>query len=576
MNLDPQQEAAAYSSAPMVLCLAGAGSGKTRVVVERIAHLVHDCQVSPYEIMAVSFTRKASSELRHRIKERIGGAAGRIQMGTIHAIALRYLRRFGEMIGLRGQNLTVYSEWESEYLLREVAIDLGIYKGKAWKIPRRETQAVFDAYYQEGALPEEDHPCRRIFDEFMARCRENNSLTYGGILKSFDTIIPKISPYLPLKHIFVDEAQDLDRLQWRIFDTLVLLGRAQLFVVGDIDQSIYSWRGAVPEYLIGRQGNFQVYRIENNYRSRPQIVEAANRLIEHNTARIPRTMRPVREDDALVQVLTGQDTQSAAQWSLGCSDPHNVAFLARNHLLLKKLAAKMDELGAPYTYVGRTAELVESQLFRVFHAFLKLTVNPYDNFSLLLIREQLGIGRQEYNDIRLRATQESKGHFQVWLHDGSEAARWWYCWQSEPFNIFMRELVNFDWPNDILPVVRFIEDWAEENPEKNINDYLQWLATYDVQDEIREDDQHLKLMTIHAAKGLEWPVVVLLGCNEGILPSKQSIEAEDVEAERRLMYVACTRAKDSLILAVRPEEKIDERGKIYSNPVSRFIGEMIP
>uniref|UniRef100_A0A6M3IMP1 Putative helicase n=1 Tax=viral metagenome TaxID=1070528 RepID=A0A6M3IMP1_9ZZZZ len=150
-------------------------------------------------------------------------------------------------------------------------------------------------------------------------------------------------------------------------------------------------------------------------------------------------------------------------------------------------------------------------------------------------------------------------------------------WETEPFEIQVSELENFPWIEDAAPILSFIRVWKQDNPRGTIQDYLDWLAVFDLQDEIREDDTRLKLISCHGAKGLQWKTVILIGCNEGIIPSKQSIESgEDIQIcnERNLMYVACTRAEDHLILAVRPEEKTDDKGKVYKNPVSRFIGEM--
>jgi len=587
VNLDSQQYAAVDTDSRQVLCLAGAGSGKTRVLVERIAHLIENKKVSPYEIMACSFTRKASGELRKRFEERVGRGAHHITMGTIHSISLRYLKRFGELIGLRGKNLTVYSEFEENYLLRECAIDLGIYKGKAWKIPKREIDAVFNDYYEKGLIPPEDHPCTPIFNEFISRCRENNSLTYGALLCGFKILLPLIKQYLNLKHIFVDECQDLDLLQWKIFNELRDLCGASLFVVGDIDQSIYSWRGAIPEYLIEHQAEFEIFKIENNYRSCPEIVEAANRLIEHNESRIPRTMKATREAAGDIRIMPNMDTEAIVKKILTFADrsrDKDICFLSRNHFLLKKLASCLDVINFPYIYIGRQMELIESPLFRIFHSFLKLLVNPFDNFSFLLIRDLLGLSRPQYNEIRLKATQKSKSHFQTWVESRTEESSnrvsdFFYKTDRTSFELeesFMYLVSAYDWPEEIDLVRTFVTSWMADNSNKTISDYLDWLATYDYSDEIKEDDSKLKLMSIHQSKGLEFPLVVIIGANEGIIPSKQSIEAGDseIEGERRLFYVALTRAEDSAVICIRSERKEDERGRVFENPVSRFIKEM--
>ncbi len=587
VNLDPQQLEATRTDSRQVLCLAGAGSGKTRILVERIAHLVDHEKVSPYEIFACSFTRKASGELKKRLEERIGKAAHHITTGTIHAVALRYLKRFGELVGLRGKNLTVYGEFEENFLLKECAIDLGIFK-KSWNPPKREIEAILARYYQEGIEPLPDSgPCEKLFHEFIGRCKENSSITYGGLLVGFRLLLPLIKQYLHFRHIFVDEVQDLNPIQHALFKEMAGICGASLFYVGDLDQSIYGWRGAVPEYLIEHQGEFQIYKIESNYRSCPTIVEAANRLIEHNQARIPRTMIATREKQTGWAALHDMDSEAVCDYLIALRnvaeyEDAQIAVLSRNHFLLKRLSSELDGVKIPYTYIGRTTELIESPVFRIFHSFLKLLINPFDNMAFLLCRDLLDLSRKDYNEIRLKATQESKSHFQVWNENGGEK-------HLTPFGDFFFETDRpdfslaecaanlfsaHDWTEEINPIKSFIESWIEENPSGTIGEYLDWLATYDIQEEVKEEDNKVKLMTIHAAKGLEWPCVILIGCNEGILPSKQSIEAEDVEGERRLMYVAMTRARDSLILAVRPERKEDERGKIYENPESRFVREI--
>lgn len=292
MELDLQQRAAVTTDSRRAMVLAGAGAGKTRVLVERIAHLIEN-GASPFEIMAFTFTRKAAGEIRDRLVERIGNKAYRVEMGTMHALALRMVKRFGSFIGFRWEGVTVYGEWEEAFLLREIARELFIYDGK-WKIPKKVVDAAFARYYQTGAEPGPDEPVRALFDVFIARCRENNALTYGSLLVGMRLLIPKLAEYLKTKHILVDESQDLDLLQWNIVNEMIKAFGAALYIVGDVSQSIYSWRGALPEYLVEHQGEFDIFNLESNYRSYPEIVEAANKLIENNVMRLPLTMKSMR------------------------------------------------------------------------------------------------------------------------------------------------------------------------------------------------------------------------------------------------------------------------------------------
>ncbi len=272
--------------------------------------------------------------------------------------------------------------------------------------------------------------------------------------------------------------------------------------------------------------------------------------------------------------------------NLGIYKDSDITMLGRNHFLLKRISQELEQVNISHTYIGRQNELINSELFVKFHAFLKLLVNPFSNLDFLLIRDLLGLSRKEYNEIRLRATQESKSHFQAWketISNNSLAFEWFR--QAGGTNwTFLEGLHNllpiFNPGNHDAPVIdqtlAFIFGWMKENQNGSVAEYLDWLAVYDYSDEIKDDDNKLKIMTIHQAKGLEFPLVIIIGLNEGILPSKQSIEGGDVEIsrERNLMYVAMTRARDNLILAVRPERKEDERGKIYENPESRFVREI--
>ena len=220
------------------------------MIVERIAYLVEKKKVSPYEILAFTFTRKAAGELRRRIEERIEKRAYHIEIGTIHAVGLKLLHRFGDLIGMRPERITVYGGWEEEYLIKEIAGDLGLLKGKSWKVPKKTINDMLNEYYSKGDEPKEDHPGYPLFRELLTRCRENNSVTYGMILTSLMALVPIVKQYLKWKYVFLDEAQDTDPLQWWIVEEFPRILGASLFAVGDIDQSIYRFRGAVPEYLL--------------------------------------------------------------------------------------------------------------------------------------------------------------------------------------------------------------------------------------------------------------------------------------------------------------------------------------
>lgn len=881
--LDPQQLQAVTTDAQRVLVLAGAGSGKTRVLVERVAHLMEHRHASPYEICSFTFTRKAAGELKRRLEERLGPRGRRVTARTMHSLALNMVHRFGELIGLRPDNITVYSEWESEFLLKIVAMDLGIYKGGKWKIPKRDIDEVFNHFYQRGLPPPPGHCLHELFDAFIARCRENNALSYGALLIGLRFLVPHLGDHLNFKYILVDEVQDIDPLQWQIINALVAEFGAELFVVGDIDQcqpghvrvltstgeykslqdldekndrlvtfdrhgcrvygyespqnhsgyfsfrkskrfftgnlhtvvaggnpspctpnhkwpvryvatdinkklhcvyimqqgdrfrigqclffgqrsagfgfavrcrqekadrawilsihetsdaasireevlsyrygipqvcfeehapgykrdvidgiysqlnaetlkieaklclaehgrnidfpfwgkntwtkrgwrtshecfacnlleniclipqidgkkhrwipvetntwkmvqdlivfsldvekhhtyvlcgglvtcnSIYEWRGAVPDYLIQNQDAFRIFRIESNYRSAAGIVDAANRLIEHNSKRLPKTMVPAVVGPGGDEVMVRENVDSEAVVDLITDPvPLDVTVLARNHIFLEKMSSILRARGVAHVYVGQKTALTNSEGFRRFHAFLKLLVNPYDNFSFLLIRERIALGDGAYSTIRRAAADRGTSHLQAWLDGGAEGAfadffRSDFIRDSLMAAVHQLTMMSSGaspyfadpWPRVFLEdTIQFVYAWLLENPvaswegENPIRCYLDWLAVYDIQDEIPiERVPGITLSTIHAAKGLEWPTVLVAALNEGVLPSAHCAkDPGQLEAERRLAYVAFTRARDLLVMAIRPEES-ESGGRIYKNPASRFVAESLP
>ncbi|TVM35645.1 UvrD-helicase domain-containing protein [Oceanidesulfovibrio marinus] len=869
MQLDPQQHAAATTDSRKALVLAGAGAGKTRTLVERVAYLIEEQRVSAYEILCITFTRKAAGEMRERLEQRIGPEAYKLTIGTIHSVALNLLKRFGEYVGLKGGQLTVYGPADEEDLLKDVAHDLGLYDSakRRWKkIKKRDIDACFNRFYQLGEEPEESDPCHDLFKVFIARCTENNALTFGSLVIGMRLLIPRIAPYLQWSHVLVDEVQDNDPLQWAIVEMLREHLDVALFCVGDVDQcqppdtmvetrigpipiselkdgdevrawdrhsqltskwrrvsvarrpyegelveiqagdkrtkttpnhkfvvrwnertqdlnclyimyrsdlgyrigwcqvfradglfhvaararleraekiwildvfegkqaasiaesiysvkyqipmipfkpngpdsyytketikqvfdetrescraveclhafgrhedlpiwprpeapgfkvvggkailfvcyaanlipglmsvpmkgreswatientsrvnykgdvfsldvevdhnyvadgivtlnSIYQFRGAVPGYLIDHQDEFDIFRIENNYRSDAEIVQAANALIKHNANRLPKTMRATRGD--VLQIYNGvrirKNLDSAAlagnikrELDDGCVNPGDMAVLARNHRLLEKLEEELTALKVPVVRIGKTSALTRTDEFRLLHAFLKLRVNPFDNWSFMLIRQVLGLDAEAYANVRLQAVEAVTSHFQAWMAEAEDDyfTRFFQLKQGEAYIeivcICTRILSYAPGPLDFddasfNDAMLFVKEWQEANPRGTLADYLSWLATYDLQDELkqREKDNAVTLMTVHAAKGLEWPVVIVAGVNEGTLPSKQAQQDPDeLESERRLAYVAFTRAEDTLILAVRPEVK-EVNLMTYHTPMSRFVPE---
>lgn len=579
MELSNEQSKAVLTDSKNALILAGAGSGKTRVLVSRINHLLENCNVSPYEILSCTFTRKAGSEMTERLEKLCGSKAHNVTIGTLHSVALRMIQRFGEFIGLNPGKITVYSSWEESVLLKDVCKELGYYNGKTFKqVKKTEIDEAFNLWYTRKQRNDRDQVVNEIIDAFFLRCRENNALTYGMIMTSFHDLIPRISKMINFKHLLVDECQDLDLLQWAIIRFIQSICDAHLFAVADDSQTLYEFRGAYPDYLIKNQHKFDIYKLADNYRSDAYIVEAANRLIRHNVNRLDLEMNPIRHKSSPISIFKNTNSDRLKEdLQETMENPEtlkSITVLGRNHFLLEKLSLLLTQSGIDHDYIGKKTAFTRSENFRRVHSLLNLAVNPFDNFSFMLALDYFWIDREEYKAIRMRAVKEDKSHFQIFRESKNEhwINEYFDCIDSGFFEGILEWMYGVSFDFDAVPIFAFIEDYLSVTHKPEIQQYLDWLALFDVQDEITADSKKLQLMTIHASKGLEFEMVIIAGMNEGILPNhRANRDPKELESERRLAYVAYTRAKDSLILTSRP---VDPEARIQ-NPPSRFIAESL-
>ena len=482
-KLDPQQMSAVNTPWPMTMVVAGAGAGKTRVLIERIAHLVENCKVQPNEIIAMTFTRKAAAQMKERLEARLGPRAHGVIVGTIHSLALKYIRLFGENLGLRYQNISIYGPWEEAFLLKDTA-KLTKTKGKI---------TIMEEYYSSGVEPDNFHPQRRLFDVFMFRLRQYNAVTYGMLLIGMRALASDIVR-TQIRHILLDEIQDMDSVQWGIVNELKLHNdKIEVFAVGDIDQSIYEWRGAVPERMLEMQlgsntleaahKDWSVYLLETNYRSGVKIVEAADRLIQHNSRRIHKTMVAAREDKGRLVMGLGIDSAGAAKMiqhmtKLGAS----CAVLARTHVLLVKLSMELNTLGVQHHYCGRGSKFMQSEAFRRPHAILNLMHNPLDNFSFAMCREILGVSDEQYTQLMVDAVDANKSHLDAWIASGQND--WSELFKDCPGMKFIDMIERifmvartYGWVFSIEYAMA--QDFAGRGG--TLEEYLEWIATYDVQ-----------------------------------------------------------------------------------------------
>lgn len=575
MELTAEQQSAVTTESNRVLVVAGAGSGKTRVLTERVAHLTEDKQVRPVEILAFTFTRMAAQEMRDRIEKRLGIHGQRVEIGTMHGVALGLLKRFGEMVGFRPYALSVYSEWQANFLFEDCAAELGLKKGKTWKAPKKELQAALRHFEATGEMPAPMSPAYGLILSFRQRCKQNNACTYGELLTYFEQLIDLgvVTRYTSWLHVLVDEAQDLDMRQWRIVEKLCL--DRSLFAVGDIRQSIYAFRGACPQYLFDRVASFDIYNLTANFRSAECVVNAANRLIARNGMVLGEDMVSAAavEEGVVDHNVIGFDSAMLADILAHRCWQEKVVVLSRVHGLLGKLSRELEARGIKPLYVGQQTATTRSEGFARVHALVHLMANAYDNFSFLIAKDLLGLSHDEYKAIRTEAAEVGESHFNVWRsnfgvtdYPGNEAS-------IVAATLYVLTILKLDavQSEDLAASLAFMQAVSERFPTMTVSTYIDYLATLDVQDELPsvEDFPQVTLMTVHASKGLEFENVIVWGANEGIFPDKRSMsDRDELEGERRLAYVAITRAIRRLVFVSRPED--DKTG----GP-SRFIVEAL-
>ena len=581
-ELNQEQQAAVLAQEKNVLVLAGAGSGKTRTIVERVAHLLEN-GASGYEIVCTTFTRAAAGEMRARLEARIGREAHKVTVSTFHGLGLGLLKKYGHHIGLRYGNLTVYTPLETETLLQHCGEQLGLYAKGKWKHGKKALDEMFATLERSGEKIGTALPYYPVLQAFEAACRQNNAMPYYGLIHGLVELAEagKVREFTNWKYLLVDEVQDLDLMQWRALKAISEhTDGAELYAVGDLSQSIYGFRGAVPAYLqnLIDVGGLTVYELRSNYRSAPGIVNAANSLIRHNTSHRVIEMRAMRESCPMaVTRLMDADSAGLADYIARHGWPHPPVVLCRNNRMLDKLSNELTARDVPHKRIGKRTTALHSPLFVKANAALKCIVNPFDETAFLLAHTGLGLDAGAYAKIRVRAAEEGKSCFEAYREDLTvdilEAMPTESSTVKEALDWFGSDGYQFDpLDGDSKEYCAWLETYATQYPTATLTDYLDWLALVDVQDEMpaKDEEPGILLMTCHASKGLEFPCVIVAGCNEGVMPSKQAVKAGEVgiEDERRLMYVAATRAMRTLILAVRPEKEVS------GEPPSRFLTEL--
>ena len=598
IELTPAQRRAVETEARDCLVIAGAGSGKTRVLTERVRFLIERSGVSPANIMVLTFTRKAAGELLHRLEESIGSGfnprrAGML-VGTFHSVALTILRPEGRALGLLPDTLTILDPTDANMMFEWAARDLGyLNSGSKWAagMSKERARQYRDAQYTGRDLDwletirGGEAPYARLFAHYRHSLLTMNLLDFGLILRECNRLFDEHPDVLlryqqRVHHVLVDELQDSDLTQYNLHDRFS--PPATFFGVGDTRQAIYGFRGAQPALMLERHPDAKIVNLTDCFRCGASIVKAANRLIAVNAEPRTEPLACATNRDGSVRVEHGRSEfiaqQLVAKAAAGFAW-HDIAVLYRAHATGRRLESVCRERSIPVHRVGASFDVCETPEFRLLHRLLRLICNPRDDVAFLATHELLGIDAEALREIRIKAKTGGVGLWQ-------EA----YCSPSirrtavgvEVKSAMVEEAQN-------LPAIRTLlnlqacpplasdalaaafEFWRRHEAGLSLADLLRWFALRDSQDDLVRGWSGVVLSTVHAAKGLEWPCVFVVNLLEGDFPSGQSLHGDGVRDERRLAYVAFTRAKEALLLHTREPADQDPHRRVKLP--SRFIGE---
>lgn len=630
----PQREAVCYRGTQHCLILAGAGSGKTRVISCRIAYLLEELGLAPWHILAISFTNKAAAQMRERTQALLQDdeqGVGGLTMSTFHAYGAQFLRIYGEELGL-GPNFSIYDEGEQATVVRRLVkespgiLDAGSAKKYAGKFSYFKDHGLSESEVRAQAMGREDEEIALLFERYNRQMRALNAVDFGDLillpiqaLRSNAQLLERVRARYRV--ILVDEFQDANATQLKLLG-LLCGPQTQLVVVGDDDQAIYTWRGSDPKgiLLFAEQfGGCETFRLEQNYRSTKPILEAAATLISHNTKRHEKTLWTAREGGELVWMRgyrnDREEAQDVVRSILGLRDRYalkDFLILVRtnNQTRLFEEGARIN--GLKYQIVGGLG-FYERAVIKDLVSYLRILVNPSDILALerIINVPKRGLGAKSFEQLRAVLQERQSSSTSPWdallevLGDvaagriklGTSKART-ACGQLHKLFLGTKDFRN----GKVSELLQYIVDecgYAAYLKESKPEDFeASWLLVSElihsvdaitqgetgtdglvaflenvalVRPESDPGEDSIKIMTIHAAKGLEFAVVYLTGMEEDLLPLSRGGEM-DLEEERRLSYVAMTRAKERLFLSYASERWHYNRPS-YATP-SRFLSEI--
>ena len=629
----PQKEAVLYTEGPLLI-LAGAGSGKTRVLTHRIAYLIDEVGVNPWNILAITFTNKAAQEMRERVNDLVGMGAESIWVSTFHSACVRILRRHIDFLGF-DNHFVIYDTDDQKNIMKEVCrrlnIDTKLYKEKALlsEISHAKEELLTPDDMEKAAVG--DFNMKKVssaYREYQTVLMNNNALDFDDLIARTVELFekhPQVLEYYQerFRYIMVDEYQDTNTAQFRLVELLSSKYK-NLCVVGDDDQSIYKFRGANIRNILDFEKSFpeaRVIRLEQNYRSTKNILEAANHVIANNEGRKAKTLWTENEEGTKVhfrQFLNGYEEAEYITGEImkakreGLSDYKECAVLYRTNAQSRLFEEKFLTAGIPYKIVGGINFYSRKEIKDLL-AYLKTIDNAKDDLS---VRRILNVPRRGIGEATQAKVQEFADHMGYSFYEALRVAEevpsirrslskindfvsFIQSLKAKAAEYNVRELLE-----DIIRLTGYVDELEKEGTEEaesrieNINELISktqaYMDTMEEQDEpaslsgfleevalvadidtVDPSQDYVLLMTLHSAKGLEFPRVYMAGMEDGIFPGYVSImngDLDEIEEERRLCYVGITRAMKDLTLTSARQRMV--RGETQINKISRFVKEI--
>ena len=646
---DPQRQAVECTEGPL-LVLAGAGSGKTRVLTYRIAHILESTDTAPWEILAITFTNKAAAEMRERLGALVGPRTRGMWVSTFHSMCVRMLRADAEILGF-SKNFTIYDDADSKRLVKEIMAELDIdpkrfpLNALRNRISMAKNELQGPDVFADKAVDPVGKMAARVYRRLQDRLRSANAFDFDDLLL-YAYFLLKYHPEVlaayqqRFRYILVDEYQDTNHAQYEICRLLADAHR-NIMVVGDDDQSIYSWRGADIRNILEFENDYPdctTIKLEQNYRSVGNILSAANAVIANNMTRKPKKLMTTAEDGDKVQVFMASDERDEGRWIAGQIDKRHdeglsyeqIAVFYRTNAQSRMLEDMFLRAGVPYRIVGGTRFFERQEISDVM-AYLTLAVNPADDMAaqrvinvprrgigrttieriseiarengmtfmnaaeLAIVDEELRLASRravsEFVQIIKEAADysgdlrkvvemiiEKAGLVSALQNEGTDEARG----RIENIKEFLGVVDEFVETHDdddaefAAPTAGEVEEGEE--PARvlrgdSLADFIEWVRLRTDLDAASDDGHAVTLMTVHSSKGLEFDCVFVAGMEESLFPHMNSIaDSGAVEEERRLAYVAITRARKYLYLTCASQRQLF--GSTHVNPVSRFLQEI--